>query len=267
MDNYEDIRFEVNEGVAVITLDRPDHLNAYSGKMGIELGNAYRFCDQEDTVRAVVLTGSGNAFCAGADMSTGEDTFAKQDNSDFSAAGVDPPAWQVRKPVIAAMNGHAVGIGLTLALQCDLRIVANEGKYGILQVRRGVMPDAYSHWTLPRLVGMERAADLLLTGRKITGMEAAQMGIAGKSVPANEVLGAALAIARDIAINTSPLSVAITKRLLWESPNLTWQDVGHRETDLHHHLMGRPDAIEGAVAWLEHRPPRWSSSVNEDWPE
>ena len=235
--------------------------------MGIELGDAYRFCDQEDTVRAVVITGSGNAFCAGADMSAGEDTFAKQDDADFSAAGVDPPAWLVRKPVIAAMNGHAVGIGLTLALQCDIRIVANEGKYGILQVRRGVMPDAYSHWTLPRLVGMERAADLLLTGRKITGMEAAQMGIASKSLPADEVLGAALAIAHDIAINTSPLSVALTKRLLWQSPNLTWQEVGRRETDLHHHLMGRPDAIEGAVAWLEHRPPRWSSSVNEDWSE
>lgn len=267
INEYQDIRFTLEQGVAVITLYRPETLNAYSGKMGIELGDAYRFCDQEDTVRAVVITGSGNAFCAGADMSAGEDTFAKQDDTDFSAAGVDPPAWLVRKPVIAAMNGHAVGIGLTLALQCDIRIVANEGKYGILQVRRGVMPDAYSHWTLPRLVGMERAADLLLTGRKITGPEAVQMGIASRSLPTAKVLPAALEIARDIAANTSPLSVAITKRLLWESPNLTWQEVGRRETGLHHHLMGRPDAIEGAVAWLEHRPPRWTSSVNRDWPE
>jgi len=267
MSEYEDIRFELDRGVAVITLHRPEQLNAYSGKMGMELGEAYRFCDQEDSVRSIVLTGSGKAFCAGADMSAGEDTFARQDNTTFSAAGVDPPAWEVRKPVIAAMNGHAVGIGLTLALQCDIRIAANEAKYGILQVRRGVMPDAYSNWTLPRLVGMERAADLLLTGRKINGTEAVQMGIASKSLPAENVLGAALEIARDIAINTSPLSVAITKRLLWESPNLTWQEVGTRETELHHHLMGRPDAIEGAVAWIEHRPPRWSSSVSRDWPE
>lgn len=267
MSEYEDIRFRIDDGVAIITLYRPDHLNAYSGKMGMELGEAYRFCDKQDSVRAVVLTGSGKAFCAGADMSAGEDTFAKQDSTTFSAAGVDPPAWEVRKPVIAAMNGHAVGIGLTLALQCDMRIAANEGKYGVLQVRRGVMPDAYSHWTLPRLVGMEHAANLLLTGRKITGIEAAQIGVASKSMPADEVLGAALEIARDIAVNTSPLSVAITKRLLWDSPNLTWQEVGTRETELHHHLMGRPDAIEGAVAWLEHRPPKWSSSVTRDWPE
>ncbi len=116
---YQDIRFNVSEGVAVIELHRPEHLNTFSGKMGVELGEAYRRCDQDDSIRAVVLTGAGKAFCAGADMSAGEDTFAKQDEKTFSAAGVDPPAWQVRKPVIAAMNGHAVGIGLTLALQCD----------------------------------------------------------------------------------------------------------------------------------------------------
>jgi enoyl-CoA hydratase/carnithine racemase len=235
--------------------------------MGLELGEAYRFCDREDSIRAVILTGSGRAFCAGADMSAGEDTFAKQDNTTFSAAGVDPPAWEVRKPVIAAMNGHAVGIGLTLGLQCDMRIVADEGKYGILQVRRGVMPDAYSHWTLPRLVGMERAADLLLTGRKITGEEAVRIGIASRSLPADKVLNAAMEIARDIAVNTSPLSVALTKKLLWESPNLTWREVGQKETDWHHFLMGKPDAIEGAVAWIEHRSPRWNSSVSHDWPD
>ncbi len=264
---YEDIRFDVNDGVAIITLHRPDNLNAYSGKMGIELGDAYRTCDDDDSIRAVVLTGAGRAFCAGADMSAGEDTFAKQDATSFSAAGVDPPAWEVRKPVIAAMNGHAVGIGLTLALQCDMRIAAVDGKYGVLQVRRGMMPDAYSHWTLPRLVGIERAASLLLTGRKITGTEAVEMGIASQVLPADEVLPAALEIAKDIALNTAPLSVAITKRLLWESPNLTWSEVGHKETELHHHLMGRPDAIEGPVAWLEHRQPQWKSSVKNDWPE
>ena len=267
MKTYEDIRFEVENGIAIITLHRPDHLNAFSGKMGQEIGNAYRICDADDTVRVVVITGEGNAFCVGADMSTGEETFASQNPQSFSAAGVDPPAWEVRKPVIAAINGHAVGIGLTLALQCDLRIVAEEGKYGILQVRRGVMPDAYSHWTLPRLVGMEHAADLMLTGRKITGREAVQIGIASKVLPADEVLPAAMEIARDIAVNTAPLSVAITKKLLWESPNLTWQSVGRKETELHHHLMGRPDAIEGPVAWLERRNPDWKLSVKNDWPD
>ncbi len=265
--SYQDIRFEVSEGVATIELHRPEQRNAYTGRMGEELGDAYRTCDNDDAVRAVVVTGAGGAFCAGVDMSAGEDTFAKQERGTFSAAGVNPPAWEVRKPVVAAMNGHAVGIGMSLALQCDMRIVANEGKYGIVQVRRGVMPDGYSHWTLPRLVGMERAAYLLLTGRLVSGVEAAEMGIAIRALPVNEVLPAALEIARDIAANTAPLSVAVTKRLLWESPTLTRDEVGHRETELHHHLMGRPDAVEGVMAWLERRQAQWKLSVKNDWPD
>lgn len=267
MESYQDIRFELTDGVALIELHRPERLNAYGGLMGQELGRAYHRCDQDDTVRAVVITGAGRAFCAGADMSAGEETFAKQDQSTFSAAGVDPPAWEVRKPMIAAVNGHAIGIGLTLALQCDMRIIANEGKYGIIQVRRGVMPDGYSHWTLPRLVGMEHAADLLLTGRMVSGIEAAAMGLASRSLPAAQVLPFALEIARDIATNTAPLSVAISKRLLWESLTLSRAEVGRRETDLHHHLMGRSDAVEGVMGWLEHRQPQWKLSVTKDWPE
>ncbi len=265
--SYSDIRVDVAAGVAVITLHRPDASNAFSGLMGEELGRAYRECDQDDAVRAIVLTGAGKAFCVGADMSAGEETFAKQDSESFSAAGVDPPAWMLRKPVIAAVNGHAIGIGLTLALQCDLRILAAEGKYGVLQVRRGMMPDGYSHWTLPRLVGIERAADLLLTGRKLSGEEAGAVGIASRVLPAGEVLPAAHAIAEQIARETAPLSVAITKRLLWESLGLSWQQIGHRETELHHHLMGRPDAIEGVMAFLERRTPEWTSSVTKDWPD
>jgi len=215
----------------------------------------------------VVVTGAGDAFCAGADMTAGDETFAAQDAATFSAAGVDPPAWEVRKPVIAALNGHAVGIGFTLALQCDLRVIAAEGRYGVLQVRRGVMPDAYSHWTLPRLVGTERAADLLLTGRKISGEEAYAMGLASRLLPASQVLDAALAIARDIAEHTAPVSVAVAKRLLWESPMLGWREVGERETALHHHLMGAPDAIEGVRAFLERRPPRFTGSVSRDCPD
>jgi enoyl-CoA hydratase/carnithine racemase len=265
--DYRDIRFELADGIAVITLNRPDQLNAFSGRMGAELEHAYRFCDETDEVRAVILTGAGRAFCAGADMSGGADTFAKQDSDEFSAAAVAVPAWEVRKPVIAAMNGHAVGLGLTLALQCDLRIAANEGKYGVLQVRRGVMPDAYSHWTLQRLVGIERAAFLLLTGKKISGEEAASMGLVLQSLPGDEVLGAARAIAQDIAANTAPLSVAITKKLLWQSANLTPAEVEQFETELHHHLMGKPDAVEGAVAYLERRAPKWQLTVSGDWPD
>jgi len=261
-----DLRFEVDDGVATLTLDRPESLNAYTGAMGRELGAAYRECDRDDAIRAVVLTGAGRAFCAGADLSPGDATFGAP-GAGFSAAAVDPPAWELRKPVIAAMNGHAVGLGLTLALQCDLRIVALEGKYGVVQVRRGVMPDAYAHWTLPRIVGLSRAAEILLTGRTFRGEEAVGLGIASRALPSAEVLPACLELARDIAANTAPLSVAFSKRLLWRSFALDPREMGRLETELHLHLMGKPDAIEGVRAHLERRPPCWQLRVSRDWPE
>ncbi len=266
--SYEDLTATLDDdGVATLTLDRPAQRNTFTGPMGESLERAYRHCDEDDAVRVVVLTGAGDAFCAGADMSAGAETFASQDASDFSAAAVAFPAFRVRKPVIAAVNGHAVGLGFTLALQCDLRIMAREAKYGVLQVRRGVMPDAYAHWTLPRIVGLSRAADILLSGRTFKGDEAFELGVASRVLPAAEVLPAALDIAADIATNTAPLSVAVTKRLLWESPGLSPEAVERKETALHHHLMGGPDAIEGAVAWLERRPPRWTLSPSRDWPD
>jgi enoyl-CoA hydratase/carnithine racemase len=263
----EDLLFEVADGVARITLHRPEARNAFSGAMGRALGEAYRRCDADDAVRAVVLTGAGDAFCVGADLAAGGETFASPEAKGFSAAAFDPPAFAIRKPVIAAVNGHAIGLGFTMALQCDLRILAREGKYGIVQVRRGVMPDAYAHYTLPRIVGLSRAAELLLTGRKLDGAEAAALGLATRVVPAAEVLPTALAIAEDIARNTAPLSVAVTKRLLWESAALSPVDVERKETFLHHHLMGRADAVEGVMAYLERRPPEWKLSVSRDWPD
>ena len=263
---FSEIRFEVTDGIALIRLHRPDKLNAFTGAMGRELGQVYRVCDEDDAIRAVVLTGSGRAFCAGADMSAGAATFEKRDDAGFSAAAFDPPAFRVRKPVIAAVNGHAIGIGLTIALQCDLRFLALEGKYAVVQVRRGVMPDAYAHWTLPRIVGLERAADLLLSGRTVTGSEALDLGLASRALPAEAVLDAALAWAREVAVAAAPLSVALTKRLLWESSLLDADEVGRRETELHHHLMAREDAIEGGRAYAERRTPHWKLGVKADWP-
>jgi enoyl-CoA hydratase/carnithine racemase len=268
MSDYKDLLFEVEGGVAVLTLNRPDHQNAFSGDMGRSLGRAYRECDRRDDIRAVVLTGAGRIFSSGADIvASGADTFESQEGVEgFSAAAIDPPAWEVRKPVIAAVNGSAVGLGFTLTLHCDLRVLAREGKYGALHVARGVMPDSYSHWTLPRLVGTERAAELMLTGRKITGDEAERMGLACRVVPAAEVLPTALEMARQIAENTAPVSVAVSKKLLWESSDLSWMDVGRKETALHVHLMGKPDAIEGPMAFLERRKPKWKMTVSKDWP-
>jgi len=265
--SYDDIRFELADGVATITLHRPDALNAFSGKMGQELGDAYTRCDQDDDVRCVVLTGAGRAFCAGADMTSREETFAKQDDSEFSASAFQPPAFELRKPVIAAVNGHAIGLGLTIALQADLRIIAREGKYGVVQVRRGVMPDAYANWTLQRIVGIERAAEILLTGRRMSGDEAFSMGIASRCVPADEVLPAALEIARDIAVHTAPVSVAITKKLLWQSPMLSPAQTEALETVMHNHIMGKDDAIEGVMAYIERRDPQWKLRLSSDWPD
>jgi len=262
-----EVLVDVTDGVALLTLHRPEVRNAFSGRMARELGEAYRACDADDDVRAVVLTGTPPAFCAGADMTSGGGTFERRDEVSFSAAGVDPPAWQVRKPVIAAVNGHAVGIGLTLALQCDLRFVAADARYGVVQVRRGVLPDAYSHWTLPRIAGLAAAADVLLTGRLFDGREAKELGLASRCLPGDEVLPEALAVARSIATDVAPLSAALSKRLLWEALRRTPEEVGALETALHHHVMGRADAREGVEAFLERRPPDWQLRVGRDWPD
>lgn len=262
--DFRDIRFAVEEGVACITLNRPDALNTFTGAMGEDLARAYRRCDEDDAIRAVVVTGAGKAFCAGADMSP--EVFESQEAGDFSAAACAFPAFRVRKPVIAAINGHAIGIGFTLAIQADIRIFAAEGKYGVLQVRRGMMPDGYAHFTLPRLVGVAKAAEVLLTGRRFDGAEAERLGVASRVLPADEVLPAALELARELAVEAAPLSMAVTKRLLWESFALSAEEVEQKETALHRHLMGTPDALEGPMAWIEKRTPEWKLRISRDWP-
>jgi enoyl-CoA hydratase/carnithine racemase len=257
-------------GVATLTLNRPDQLNVCSGDLLTRLGELYRRCDEDDEVRAVVVTGAGRAFCAGADMSDAAETFNTTEPDgleNFSAAGIDFPAFRIRKLVIAAVNGHAIGIGMTLAMQCDIRIFASEGKYGIVQVRRGVIGDACSHWTMVRLVGLARAAEIMLTGRTFRGEELERLGVANQILPAAEVLTAAHELARDSATYAAPLSVALSKRLLWEATELSAEQVEHRETELHKHIMTRPDAIEGPVAHMEKRTPNWQLRVSADWPD
>lgn len=254
------IDLAVADGVATLTLNGPETLNAFSARTAAELSAAYAECDAEDAVRVIVLTGAGRAFCAGADLSADAAAFAPR-GEDFSASPIQPPAFEVRKLVIAAVNGHAIGIGFTMALQCDLRFVAEDAKLAIPQVRRGMLGDAQSHYTLRTIAGAGVAADLLLTGRTIDGNEAVRLGIANQALPAHDVLPAALELARDVAVNASPASIALSKRLLWD--DLPREQVRERETAAHHLLMNHPDAAEGPAAWREKRAPHWGLKVSE----
>ena len=261
-----DLTVAIADGVALLTLNRPERRNAYTAEMGTLLNRAYRQCDDDDAVRAIVLTGAGDAFCAGADFASATSPFDAP-AAEFTAAPTDPAAFELRTPVIAAVNGHAIGIGLTIALQTDIRIMADEAKYAVAQVRRGVIPDCMSHWTLPHLAGGAVAADILLTGRTFDGIEAAAMGIATRTLPAGEVLDHAMAVARDIAVNVAPMSAALSKRLLWDTQikSYTPRRVAELETQLHRRVMGSADAREGVDAFLQRRAPRWSASVSHGW--
>jgi len=272
--SYEHILFAVEDGVATITLNRPEKMNAYHFALGAELSNAYARCDTDDAVRAVILTGAGKAFCAGADMSGGDKTFddvegsQREANSGARVRGL--AAYQVRKPVIAAINGHAVGVGLTLAMQCDLRFVARDAKLAFAFVRRGIIPELGSHSILPRVIGFSRAADLLLSGRTFRGEEAAVLGLASEALAAEDVVPRALEWARDVAVNAAPASVAIAKRLLWEGVTETPRETMAKEKPLLAWVGKQVDAAEGVRSFLERRPPEWKLRASTDlpqWPE
>ena len=253
-------------GILLVTFNRPDTMNAFSSDMSTGLIDALRSADGDDSIRVVVVTGAGRAFCAGADFSTGSGAFAAPTKKTFSSDPLDGfHPWECRKPVIAAINGHAVGIGLTMTLQCDIRIVAEEAKLGVVQNRRGVLPDAHAHWTLPRLVGHGRATEILLTGKMFRGTDAAAWGLATEALPADEVLDRALDLAAEIAIHTAPVSVGVSKRLLWMSAPSPGE-INELERDLHLHLMGTADSREGVQAFMEKRTPEWSLSPTADWP-
>jgi len=266
---YETILLDVKDRVATITLNRPERLNAWTEQMGLELGDALVACNQNDAVRAILVTGTGRAFCAGADLGGGGSTFSAPSEQARELSPRPKPIlpWQIDKPVIAAINGHAVGVGITYAMTCDVRLVAEDAKIQFAFVRRGVISGLASHVIVPRVAGLSNAADLLMSGRMIRGREAAQIGLASEALPADQVLPAALERARDIAVNTSPVSVAICKRLLWDGITTALASMVDREDALFAWTGRQADAREGVESFLEKRSPDWKLSVSRDLPK
>ena len=274
---FSEVLLEIERGVAVVTLNRPERLNAYTPTMGRELAEAFAACDADDAVRAIVVTGAGRGFCAGADLARGGSSFDREAADEYQATPPDRPwekprraiaPWDVRKPIIAAINGPAVGVGATLPMQWDIRLAGESARIGFVFVRRGVVPEALSTWTLPRIVGMARAAELLLSGRILDAREALAFGIVSRVVPDAELLPTARALAEEIAREAAPVSVAIAKWMLWGMQTET--DLS-RADDLDAHAFWwsgtQPDAREGVRAFLEKRPARWSMRPSADMPD
>jgi enoyl-CoA hydratase/carnithine racemase len=266
--DYEQIRFAVAEQVATVTLNRPERRNAWTRRMGIELRDALRQADERDDIRAVVVTGAGRDFCVGADLEGGGTVFEARAADGERAERLSLAAWDVRKPVIAALNGAVAGVGATLPLQWDIRIAGESTRITFVFVKRGLVPEAASTWLLPRLVGMSRAADLLLTGRLVGAREALDMGLVSRVVPDAELLASAQALAREIAEQTGPVAVALTKRLLWHMAGEADPAAAERlDAQVFGWATQSPDAKEGIRAFLEKRPARWSMKPGADLPD
>ena len=273
---FDTVLVDVIDGVATLTLNRPDAMNAFDHTMDREFHEAMWLLDADEDVRVIVVTGAGRAFCSGIDLSGGADVFGAEAHEAHDAAqGVDSDSvpdrsafWTMRTPVIGAINGAAVGAGLTVPMLFDLRIVASDAKLGFVFARRGIVPDANIHWLLPRIVGVERALDLLVTGRMFSGDEAVAMGLALKAVPKDEVLAEAQALAREIAIHSAPAAAGLVKQLVYEFLGETDRKAAFaRETKVIWWSGEQPDALEGVMAFVERRTPAWSTSKNVELPD
>jgi enoyl-CoA hydratase/carnithine racemase len=273
--NFEEIRYEVADHVLTITLDRPDRLNAFTPTMARELIEAFDRSDADDDVRAVIVTGAGRGFCAGADLGGGGGTFDWRDRDGGDVGVPRDGGGQVTlrifdslKPVIAAINGPAVGVGITMTLPMDVRIAATGAKIGFVFARRGIVPEACSSWFLPRLVGISQAMEWVATGRVFLAEEALEGGLVRSVHPADEVLGVAQELAAEIASEAAPVSVALARRLMWTMLGASHPMEAHRADSRAMFSRGRSsDAFEGVTSFLEKRPAEFSDRVSDGLPE
>ena len=274
---YTQIIYSVDDHVATITLNRPDQLNAFTGTMMREIIDAFDQVDADDDVRVVIVTGAGRGFCAGADLSGGGETFSKG-GSDEIPEDVGIPRdggglvslriFECTKPVIGAINGAAVGVGVTMTLPMDIRLASEHAKFGFVFARRGIVPEACSSWFLPRLVGISQATEWCYTGRVFPAAEALQGGLVRSVHAADDLLPTAREIAKEIAENTAPVSVALTRQMLWRMLGASHPMEAHRVDS--RGILSRgasADAREGVVSFLEKRAPQFPVKVSDGLPE
>jgi enoyl-CoA hydratase/carnithine racemase len=273
---YTQILLDVADNVATITLNRPDRLNAFTGTMMNELIDAFDHTDANDDVRAVIVTGAGRGFCAGADLGGGGETFAKGGSDVQTDAGVPRDGgglvslriYDSMKPVIGAINGAAVGVGVTMTLPMDIRLASEHAKFGFVFARRGIVPEACSSWFLPRLVGISQAAEWCYSGRVFLAEEALAGRLVRSVHAADDLLPAAREIAADIAQNSAPVSVALTRQMLWRMLGEDHPMKAHRADSRGIALRGpSADAREGVESFLEKRPAVYSNSVSQELPD
>lgn len=272
--SFDTILYDVEDQVATITLNRPGRLNAFNAQMRTEMTEALDRIDADDEVRAVIVTGAGRGFCAGADLGGGGDTF------NAEARGRDPDVvnrdggglltlriFELTKPIIAAINGPAVGVGITMTLPMDVRLAAESARIGFVFTRRGIVPEACSSWFLPRLVGVSQAARWCYSGRVFDAAEAGQGGLV-EVVPDVLLLARARAIATEIAVHTAPVSVAVTRQLLWRGLTFDHPMQSHRADSRAIQGLGKlDDAREGVNSFLQKREPTWTLKPSQDTPD
>ena len=272
--SYEQITTDAADGVLTITLNRPDRLNAWTSVMGRELIAAFDAADTDDDVRAIIVTGAGRGFCAGADLQAGGATFDYRGRHGGETVPRDGGGqltlriFDCTKPVIAAINGPAVGVGATMTLPMDIRLAADDARIGFVFTRRGIVPEACSSWFLPRAVGISQAMEWVATGRVFSAEEALRGRLVRSLHPKAELLDAARGLAREIAENTAPVSVALARRMMWRMLGAEHPMVAHRADSRGMFQRGQSaDAAEGITSFLEKRPPRYPDRVSDGLPD
>ena len=280
--NYETIKYEVNDKILTITLNRPDRLNAFTGQMMNDLISAFDSASKDDEIRVVIVTGEGRGFCAGADLGAGEATFNRDENPRAEKSEDEENIEWLRdgggrttlaiydcsKPIIAAINGPAVGVGVTMTLPMDIRLASEEAKFGFVFARRGLVPEAASSWFLPRIVGISKSLEWTFSGKVFNAEEALEGGLIRSIHSKGSLMDEAKSIAREIIENTSPVSVSMTRQMLWKMLGADHPMEAHKIDSRAIYELGKgDDTKEGVNSFLEKRAPDFPSKVSQDMPD